>query len=92
MKSAGQHEQDGYGDWPKSRILHMMVRRFLCNVNDKRDLIGLCLLVTLHLGQIRDPWHSQAFTKADIVIGLSLHTGIHIFYSSKVYYTMEWID
>ena len=79
MNLADQPEQDGYGDWPKSRVLHMMVRRFLCNVKYKRDLIGLCLLVTLHLGQIRNPCHSQAFTKADIVIGLSLH--IHIFHS-----------
>ena len=33
-------------------------RRFLCNVNNTRALIGLCLLVTSHWGQIRDPWHS----------------------------------
>ena len=26
-------------------------------VNDTRALIGICLLVTSHLGQIWDPWH-----------------------------------
>ena len=55
----------------------MLSRKFLCNVNDTRALIGLCLLVTSHLGQILDPRHSQAFIIAHIVIGLSLH--IHSF-------------
>ena len=27
----------------------------ICNVIDTRGLIGLCLLETSHLGQIRDP-------------------------------------
>ena len=36
-------------------------------------------LVTSYLCQIRDPWHSQAFTIAHIVIALSLHTSIHSF-------------
>ena len=40
------------------------------------------LLMTSHLGHIRDHWHSQAFTVAHIVIDLSLH--IHSFNSSKV--------
>ena len=60
----------------------MLVRKFLCKVNDKRALIGLCLLVTSHLGQIREPWHSKAFTIAHIVMtGLSLH--IHSFIHLK---------
>ena len=53
-------------------------------VKDKKNkfnilnpIIGLCLLVTSRLGQIRDPWHSQAFNIKHIVIGLSLH--IHSF-------------
>ena len=58
----------------------MLVHKFLCNVNSTRALTGLCFLVTSHLSQIPDPWHSQAFTIAHIVIGLSLH--IHFFYSS----------
>ena len=33
----------------------MLARKFLCNVNDTRALIGLYLLVTSLLGQIRDP-------------------------------------
>ena len=77
MKPAGQPEQAGCGVYPKSRILRMLARRFLFYVNGTRALIGLCLLVTSHLGQIRDPWHSQVFTIANIVIGLSLH--IHSF-------------
>ena len=47
------------------------------NVNDTRALIGLCLLVISNWGQIRDPWDSQVFTKAPMVIALSLH--IHSF-------------
>ena len=39
--------------------------------------MGLRLLVTSHLGQIRDPWHSQFLTIAHIVIGISVH--IHSF-------------
>ena len=35
----------------------MLVRKFFCNVNDTRALIGLCLLVLSHLGQIQDPCH-----------------------------------
>ena len=58
--------------------------KFLCNVNDTRALICLWLLVKSHLGQILDPRHSQAFTKAHIVIGLSLHNPF--FYSSKTVY------
>ena len=55
----------------------MFVRKSLFNVYDTRALFGLCLLVRSHLGQIRHPLHSQAFTIAHIVIGLSLH--IHSF-------------
>ena len=63
----------------------MLVCKFLCNVHAKRALIGLCLVVMSHLGQIRDPWHSQVFTIAQIVIGLSLHTHsfIHPRYHQK---------
>ena len=50
---------------------------FLYNANDTRALIGLCLLVMSHLGQIPDHWHSQVFTITHILIGLSLH--IHSF-------------
>ena len=56
-----------------------------CNVNDTRALTSLCVLVTLHLNQIRDPWHSRAFTIAHIVIGLSLH--IHSFIHLRSYPT-----
>ena len=88
VKPAGQPEQAGCGlravdnqgdvflccgEKPKSLVLCMLVRKFLCNVNDTRGLIGLCLLVTSHSGQIRDPWYNQAFTIAHIVMGLSLH-------------------
>ena len=82
MKSAGQHEQAGGGELPKSRVLCILVRRFLCNVHDKRALTGLCLLVTSLLSQIRVPWHSQLHNSTQkkhtsiyiyIVIGLSLH-------------------
>ena len=73
MKPAGQPEQAGCGEWLKSRVLRMMVRRFICNVNDTRGLIGLFLLVTSHLGQIRDPLDRQVFTIAHIVISPSLH-------------------
>ena len=45
----------------------MLVRKFLCNVNYLRALIGLCLLVTTHLGQIRDLWDSQVFTIITVV-------------------------
>ena len=77
MKPASQPKQAGYGEKPKSRVLCMLQRSFLCNVNDTRALIDLCFLVTSHSGQIRNPWHSQAYTIAHIVIGLSLH--VHSF-------------
>ena len=48
MKPAGQPEQAGCGSLPKSHVLHMLVRKFLCDVNDTRVLIGLCLLVMSH--------------------------------------------
>ena len=48
MKPAGQAEK------PKSRVLRVLVCKFSCNVNNTRAIIGLCLLVTSHLGQIRD--------------------------------------
>ena len=44
----------------------MLLRKFLCDINDTRALIGLGLLVTSHLGKIRDPWDSQVFTVAHI--------------------------
>ena len=55
----------------------MLVRKFLCDVNDTRVHIAFCLLVTSHLGQIWDPWDSQVFIKAYKVIGLSPH--VHSF-------------
>ena len=38
------------------------------------------IILTSHLDQIRDTWHSQAFTKWHIVIGLSqhIHSFIHL--------------
>ena len=65
------------------KVLLILVRNFLCNVNNMRALIGLCLLVMSHLNQIRDPWDSQVFTIAYIVIGLSLniHSFIHLRYN-----------
>ena len=58
----------------------MLARRFLCNVNDTRNLYGLCLLVTSHLGQIQYPWHGQAITIAHTVICPSqhIHSIIHL--------------
>ena len=82
MKPAVQPEQAGSGENHKSRVLCMLARKLLCNVNDTRALIGLCLLVMSHCGQIWEPWDSQAFTIAHIVIGLSLH--IHSFIHLKV--------
>ena len=64
----------------KSLILRMLAHKFLCNVNDTRA--SICVLVTSQWGQIWDPWDSQVFTIAHVVICLSLH--IHSFYSSKV--------
>ena len=55
MKPAGQPEQAGCGEYPKSRILCILVHKFLCDVNDTRAFIGLCLQVTSQLGQIPDP-------------------------------------
>ena len=48
MKPDGQPEQAGCGEYPKSCVVHMLVLKFLCNINDTRALIviGLCLLVT----------------------------------------------
>ena len=45
MKPAGQLEQASCNELPKNCILRMLVRNFLCNVNNTRALIGLCLLV-----------------------------------------------
>ena len=49
----------------------MLLRKFLCNVNDTRALIGLCLLVTSY------------FTITHIVIVLLLHATYPFFYSSQ---------
>ena len=62
MKPASQPDQAGCGQLPKNCVLRMLVHKFLCNVNNTRALIGPCLLVTSHAGQIRDPWHSKVFT------------------------------
>ena len=79
MEPAGQPEQAGCDEYPNSRVLPvcMLMRKFLCIVNDTASLIGLCLPVTSHCGQIREPLDSQVFTKTHIVIVLSLH--IHSF-------------
>ena len=61
----------------KRCVLRKFASKFFCNANDKRALSGLCLILISHLCQIRDPWHSQAFTTAHIVVGLFLH--IHSF-------------
>ena len=39
MKPAGQPEQAGRGKYLKSRVLRMLVRKFLYNVNDARALL-----------------------------------------------------
>ena len=44
MKPAGQTELAGYGEWPQSRVLRMLGRSFLYNVNDTRALIGLYIV------------------------------------------------
>ena len=82
MKPAGQCEQAGCGEYPKRHVLRMLVRRFLCNVNDTRALIGPCVILTSRLGQILDLWYSQVFTLAHMVIGLSLH--IHSFIHLRI--------
>ena len=55
----------------------MLIRCFLCNVNDTRARIG----------QIPNLWDSQVFTIAHIVIDLSLHihSCIHLRYKSRLY-------
>ena len=55
----------------------------MCNVNDTRALIDLGLIVMSYLGQIQDHWHSQAFTIAHKVIGLSHHIHSFIYLSKK---------
>ena len=82
MKPASQREQAGCGEWPKSRVLCMLVRKCLRSVNDTRARIGLRLLVTSHVGQIQDPWDSQVFTYS-AYSNWSLAT-YPLFYSSKV--------
>ena len=77
MKPAGQLEQAGFGEKPISCVLNTLAHKILCNVNKTRAIIGLCILVMSHLGQILDQWHSQAITIAHIVIILLLH--IHSF-------------
>ena len=62
MKPADQPGQAVSGKQPMSRVQRMTAGKFLCNVNDKRALIGLSLLVTSHFGQMRDTCHIQAFT------------------------------
>ena len=42
MKPAGQPEQASFDELLKSRLLRMLVHRFICNVNDMRALIGPC--------------------------------------------------
>ena len=39
MKPASQPEQAGCGEWPKGRVLRMLARRFLCNVNYTKVLL-----------------------------------------------------
>ena len=62
VKQAVQPEQDLFAKQPKSCVLRMLVRKFLSDVSDRRALIGLCLQVMSHLGQIWDPWHKQVLT------------------------------
>ena len=71
MKPVGKPKQSGCGVYHKSRVLRMLLRKFLCNVNDTRVLIGLCLLVTSYL------------TLTHIVIVLLLHATYPFFYSSQ---------
>ena len=82
MKPAGQPEQAGCGEWPKSHILCMLMYKFLCNVNDTRALIGLCLLVTLHLGRFETPVIAKP-SLYSAYSNWSLATYL-FFYSSKV--------
>ena len=86
-KTSGYENQAGCDELPKSCILHMSARKFHSNVNDTRALIGLCHLMTSHLGQrqIRALWHCQALTIAHIVISLSLH--IHSFIHLRLFKT-----
>ena len=48
-------EQAGCDEKPKRCVLCMLASKFLGIVNGTRALIGLCLLVMSHLGQIPDP-------------------------------------
>ena len=43
MKPVGQPDQGGCGDYPNSLVLRMLARKFFCNVNDTRAVIGLCI-------------------------------------------------
>ena len=68
METAGQLKQAGCGEYTKSRVLCMLARKFLCNVNDTGALISLWFLVTSQLGQIPDAGHRKAFIITHIVI------------------------
>ena len=46
MKPDGQPEQASVNEYPESCALRILPRRFLCNVNNTRALIGPCSLVT----------------------------------------------
>ena len=48
MKPAGQPKQPGCREYPKIYILHMLERKFFCNVNSTRALICIGLLVMSH--------------------------------------------
>ena len=62
----------------KCYVLRMLVHSFLCNVNNTRALIGLCLIVTSKWGQIRDPGlHCSAHSNWSLAI-------YPLFYSSNI--------
>ena len=58
----------------KLRSMHVGAQ-VLCNVNETRALIGLCLLVTSHWDKVRD----QVFIIAHMIIGLSQPISIALF-------------
>ena len=64
----------------------MLARRLHCTVNDTRALIGLCLIVTSQISQIRDPSNSRAFTIAHIIIVLFATNPFYYLSKVEVYH------
>ena len=74
-----RNRRSPWTSWLESCALHMLVRNFLCTLNDTRALVGPRLLVTSHCVEVRCLWASQVLTITHIIYRIGLSLPIHCF-------------